>query len=749
MVERVAHLLKQGVESRRILVIQYNTKAKDTMQAKLSKRLKGLNPPEARTFHSVGLKMRNYLVQMGALDPATLLTGNKETRYVRKILRKAWIAANGKESFLPEDVAKQFPEFITLMKAGTLPAHKVFMDRGFGIECLPFISAFDLLETETQQDRVMFYDDQLYHPYKALRDDPSLWRHFTGVYEHLIVDEFQDANPIQFWLMQGICGLIPYDVMAVDGSGRMVEATPPVAQCMVVGDGDQAIYRFRGSDPNIIHHEFERSFTPATRYPMTRTFRYGHETALLANNLICRNRERDDKITVSSQSCPDTRIHMRTFKQDAPTGIVRLLTPAWRDERLHRVAMLVRYYSMIVPYELELISAGMPYHVYGRQPLMQIDEIASLAGALFLATNYWTVEDDERQSFFRAMLKVPSLFLTEEDLTDFSVDMEKASLSGAMLAPVLRRHADLIRQKDARKAMRLRERADTFDVLQSGALASAKPGVILQAYMNSTGLTMQLASQVGKKDQEEVQRNIKAFVATAEKYESIVDLLDKLGARAGKRAKDPPEESHLGIYSIHGSKGEEWPTVILPGWTQDTFPRSAEEIEEERRLAYVAVTRAINNLIFLHPEDAAFSEFCTDLETVPNRREIRTSQFLLEAEPGIATRVAAALRDQQKADVTCRLANIGNRYLRDVGNADIRLTTPPSLAKLLSAASNPAKPASLKIGQSVFWRDRGKVDEYIVQQQWSDDIYQVRHMLTGESRVMALQDTGWTMTPTA
>lgn len=742
MVERVAYLLRHGVEARHILVIQYNKQAQLTMARKLADRLPGAVVPKAKTFHALGLGMRKTLVQAGALKPAKLLTGGKAIAAYRRALREAWQQSNGASSHPPEDVSKHFEEFVTLVKADTRTPRQVYQDLDYSFECAVYVRAFEILRETTLREQTMFYDDMIYDPYTALSKNPNLWSKFAGEYDHIIVDEFQDANSIQFWLMMGLSGLIPFEVEDPHDPGSFYEADVPVAQCMVVGDGDQSIYGFRGANVRLINSEFERSFTPCTRYPMTRTFRYGHETALLANQIITRNLDRDDKITVAAPGNPDTRIHFRYHNPSEPTGLVKAVAKAHQQQRLHRGAVLVRFYSMSVPYEIELTEAGIPYHVYGREPLLAIPEIASMVGALFVATGYWTVTDEEREMFLRAMLMVPNLYLTAEQTFKLSDQLTRASLDGTSLHQVMITTASSLEKKDARKATMLRERASTFYVLASGALANAKPADILRSYLDSTGFSDTLRAMALRSDADEMVRNVKAFIEMAGRYESSTDLLDMLGPLAGRKEEEPPDFDHLAILSIHKAKGEEWATVFLPSWVEGTFPRSREDIEEERRLAYVAVTRAISNLVFLLPKDDAFTDYIDRLDVPPPEKEIRASAFLLEAEPGIAIKLGDVIRSRGVASIACRYSAVPQRYVDAAGITGIELHTPPTLAEQLKSPQK-ITDVELKDGQILILSRNMRDVEYRVIRKWSPGTYQVESCLDHTPMVMNVQDPGW------
>lgn len=751
MVELVAGAVDDGMNPDGILVIQYNKSAQVSMDRKLRERLPD-RAPKARTFHSVGLQMRKKLVELGALPQARLASPKEEARIKREALKFAWKRRYGRDSFPPAEMIGEFDQFATLVKAGTLPAQEVLVERGYPSEFDAFPDAFDRMCRDCTDKRKMFFDDMLYHPYLALKADPDLWWHFaanqgTGgsAYTLIVVDEFQDANPVQFEILRGLAGLIPFQIPEEVAQTRELldlRSDGPGTSVVAVGDDSQSIYGFRGAEVSLINEDFAKVFSPCTRYPMTRTFRYGHETALLANHIITHNLDRDDKITIAADGNPDTRISRLAYKAKQPTGLVRAIDRARQQGNLSKGVMLVRFYSMSIPYEIELLQAGIPFHVYGREPLILLPEIASLVAVLSLAANCWTVDEENVPLFLRSMVMMPTLYLPSNELDDAEAAMFRAYRENGSVTSAL---AAFARQMpDGRARARVGERADMLQLFERGSFIDKKPDLVLDTYLRVSGFEMSLAKTGAlPADNEEMRRNVRAFIDMVGRYQTIQEVLDMLGPMAALRRDKPPSHDHLAIMSIHAAKGLEWPTVILPGWVSGVFPRDNEGIEEERRLAYVAVTRAINHLVFVHPEDESFEDSITDLSRAMVRKESVISPFLIEGELGLCQQAAAAIRNFKPTHLLCRRAEIVERYTKGIGCDILTVDVPPDLVQQSQAPSQ--KPlAGLRMNTELISPEK---EIYVVSLQVNDLLYMVTPMIGGDPRYITVDEPGWKVNP--
>lgn len=725
LVERIARLIQRGVDPRKIMAIQYNKSAQLEMQRKLQARMEGLTAPQARTFHSLGFGMMKRLVDVGALAPARLEPSSAAyDRHQRESLKAEWKRVHGREAFPTQQQMEGFNQFVTRTKADTKPAAEIFRNSEFGIECAPYVAAIARMDATAVEQGICYFDDLLSRANQALYDDPDLWSIFNRAYSHYVVDEFQDVNPVQYALLQGLAG--------------------EHAECMVVGDPDQSIYGFRGSDPKFIIHDFAKDFTPCAKFKLQNTFRYGHETALAANHLITRNLDRDDKITVALNSNPDTRIHMLRQEPKKPSGVVEKLEHAHKEQRLRQQAILVRYYSQSIPLEIELATAQIPFFVYGREPLLLVPEIAMLVAALCLAEDYWVIPDALRGRYLNAMISTPTLYAQKNVVEQIGKKMTLALADGGPVAPAL---LDFARRSDvsAKLAERLRMRGDVIRLLEAGGLRNKEPGKVIHAYLAFTEAKDTLARSAATPSQAiEVDQNINAFVDMASRFTTTRDLLNMLGPLAAHDALSPPDEDHLFIGSLHRAKGMEWDTVFLPGWAAKNFPRELESIEEERRLAYVAITRAIKNLVFLHPADSTLEDSITTIGDRLGSKgggNVLASQFLYEAEVGLARAGRMGIRNEHPNHITGRRSDVLTRYMAESRNVHVTSSVPDHLqASNMQTAD--LEDVSIIPGTS---RLRNGETLYLVTGTAgvSKEFYTVRPISGGDPRLISISEPGW------
>lgn len=726
LVERIARLIADGADPRRILPVQYNKSAQLSMQGKLDRRLDGVSPsPKARTFHSIGYGMLKRLVATGILEPVRLETSEGiRDRYLRRSLRAAWTRTHGKNTFPTQQQFEAYSQFVTCAKADTRGPADVFRSGEYGIDCAPFVAAIGMMDQEARKAGICFFDDLLSDVYWCLRDRPELWGMFRG-YELFLIDEFQDINPVQYALLQGIVG--------------------DAGECMVVGDPDQAIYRYRGSDPSFINTRFERDFMPCAKFRLSRTFRYGHETALVANHVITKNEDRDDKITVASDANPDTRVSFIRAQADGSSGIVPMLQQAKEEGTLKDIAILVRYYSASVPLEIELAAAGIPCHTYGREPLLLIPEIAALVAAVSLANGHWVMPASAQATFLQALLQTPPIYAPASITSQLAMEMAAEIAQGRQASGAVFAMAGKV--ADGKLADRLRRRGDVIRLLESGGLKGKPPLKTLQTYLAITNAKAALQQAAGSKMQaREIEQNITAFTMLAQRHDDPVALLDQLGPMAARQEGRPPREDHVAICSYHRSKGLEYPTVILPGWLAGEFPREGEPIEEERRLAYVAITRAVQELVFLVPPDPVFDESLDHLDQAIGRggarnRRTAISPFLFDAEIGLAKSGRDAIVAGETTCIEGRRADVLNRYMAEAGHEGISAVVP---AHLRARDRATAEQAGITIVPNMtYLQNNGETYLVVGTAGIEGDFYVVKPLSGGLPRLMSLSEPGW------
>lgn len=657
MVARVCRLLERGVAPELIRVFMFNRSAADAFTAQLAQASagSGIRPPEVQTFHALGLRLVQSFSRRGALPAYRLLTrGYELEKFIRESMKTYAASHDGDDSWFSRDTLELFSTFIDLVKADIRPAGELFaafnMDERFGY----FVGAYDNFERQRKGAGVRFFNDLIREPVLAMTRDRELAAWVENRIEHIIVDEYQDINEVQQQLLRFLAG--------------------SRAEVMVVGDVDQCIYEWRGARPEYIVTRFQGDFPEAVSYTLSYTFRFGHRLSLAANHLISNNRLRDRKLCLSHPTTPDTRILLHQEEDSRP---VAAIISDWqgRGRFLSEAAVLVRLFSAAVPVELALLEANIPYRLIGHDSVFQCREIRALLGYLSLCQQeLGTMEDrQEALAMVTAMLTNPNLWLGEEK----NRQLASGIVDDPSRAPhVLRELSTQAKSKFL--AGRMLELAATWEKLLHRPL-TASAGPLLQRIIDDTELFTFFKRFSSQADADNKIRTCRALVRFARR--SGLDVRAFLHHVDELRAREVDGGESLLITSIHRAKGLEWPLVLLPGLEDGVIPYRRDEedgdgpweIEDERRLMYVGMTRAVEQLVLLHPADSRFErrnkagECRSPLSTEDGAWPV--SCFLYEANLRVSDQLGDRIASPKPdaGGIAARNIEIARAYLSAVG----------------------------------------------------------------------------------
>lgn len=669
MVARVEHLLTQGVEPDNLLILMFNKSARDSFAAKLHDALAPTQKqiPEVRTFHSLGLRLSKSFNKRGALPHYSLQT----EEFIAEKLAKTIIGhivdqGDGEEEWLGKENMEGFLTFVDLVKSTNKPVQDVFQTLDIETRFDYFVPAFKLFEKTRKAQGIRFFADLIHEPVMAMLSDRTLSEWVENRVDHIIVDEYQDINEIQQQLLACIAG--------------------KRARVMVVGDVDQCIYEWRGAKPEYITNRFEVDFKKAKTYTLSYTFRYGHRLALAANHLISNNRMRDRKLCLSFPGTFDTRVE--TYRESYPHPLLTVLKH-WTEEgkALRDCAVLVRMFAMSVPVELALLEAGIPYRLVGHEDVFECVEIKALTGFLQLCQGSLGGGDTETAiETIQAMLTNPHLGIKRDKIAALSrkiaADPEQAPLliaaqAGGKMAPFLQKQIE--------------DRAEMWLAIQNSPHSSKAQHIL--DFLIERGDLFSFYRRISTRSAIAVNRikTCQAFVDFARRLDlDVGSFLTKISGL--QQIKTNPHKDHLLLTSIHRAKGLEWPLVILPGLGDGVFPLLSEDkqavndnLEDERRLFYVAMTRAIGKVVFIHPPDNRFEKqkMAGSTRFVPPseiKSETFASRFLYEANTGLSVTLGGII-EQGKTEVEkviqAKEIHIANRYLKAIGSRLKPFKQPP------------------------------------------------------------------------
>lgn len=657
MVARIGRLLKQGESANLIMVLMFNKSARDSFADKMQNQLSAVADqlPEVRTFHSLGMRLVNSFTRRGALPQYSLVTEEYiQEKLARQVANEVYRVERENEGWPAGDEVEEFLAFIDRVKSTVTGAGEVFKKLDLASRYSYFIRAYELFEKVRKERKIRFYADLIHEPLMAMLDNSELATWVTDRVKHIIVDEYQDINEAQQQLLKILAG--------------------SRAKVMVVGDVDQCIYEWRGARPEYITTRFQLDFPQPANYQLSYTFRYGHQLSLAANHLIAGNRKRDQKLCISHESNENTVI---TCLEEEKKHPVTSVLSEWRgrNRSLRDAVVLVRLFAQSVPVELALLEAGIPYRLEGNAQVFDCSEILALTGYLKLVLG--NMADDEqtsREQMLTAMLSQPHLGIKREDMASLVQSIAEnphaapellRNWSSSDLAPFIRK--------------RFEEAASNWQWLSSTS-SSGRADILLKRIVQKLNLYDFYHNFSARSATAENRvKTCQAFIDFAAVQNlSVQQLLAKIAEF--KAVGDAPEAEALLITSVHRSKGLEWPLVILPGLEDGSFPfyrdreNGIDELEDERRLFYVAMTRAIEQVVCIHPVDAelkrCIAKFCGKIPGTT----VRASRFLYEANPGLSVCLGEILADNE-ADrtVTADDTTIARQYLECLGAAGTKV----------------------------------------------------------------------------
>ena len=689
MAVRVLHLLASGVSPKRMLVLMFNRSARDDFQRRLiSMAPQGQPLPDVRTFHSLGHRLTQSLCRWGALAPRRLLSADWQ---LERLLRQASLnvlhdAVERRDAAIEGDRLEALAHFCGLVKAEMLSADVLYKRLNYEPDTDYFPMAFEEAERLLHIEGVMTYADLLYRPLQVLEAEQTLRSRVEGFLDHVIIDEYQDINTAQQRLLAVLAG--------------------SSANVMAVGDANQCIYEWRGARPDTMLENFTATFGSATDYPLSITFRHGHALALTANHAIMANQRRPDQLCLADANNPETHI---SVGQGSRLLLDALVDWQAQGRALSDVSLLVRSWALSVPFQLALLQAGIPFRLQREDRFVfRLPLVQALAGYLKLSRQPELLHDPEQ---LLLLLSQPTPFVARERLQQLAYQLASTQCWPERHEPVLTSLKPLQRRT-------LKKRWALLCELPK--LSDWPPAKLLSHVVETI----------------EAEKTLKRAAARRDKGEEDVRLLDVLIEQADS-VKDPdafiellerPVENQAGgvlISTVHGAKGLEWPLVAVAGVNEEDFPHYSrdnplndERLEEERRLFYVAITRAQEQLLVLHDGGVH-----------------RPSRFIAESAWQDSLRVASCLSRQDTPATAVQVASpsLVKRYLERLGRTDIELAAP----QVNEAAAGYRADAHFYPGQRLIHAVFGEGEVASVEGNPSDPVIDVRFAQAGRRRLIA------------
>jgi DNA helicase-2/ATP-dependent DNA helicase PcrA len=638
LVHRAAWLIDvEGVSPQGLLAVTFTNKAAAEMRGRIEALL-GMSVSHLwiGTFHGLAHRLlRRHWQEAKLPQNFQIIDSDDQLRLIKRLLKNLEIDDS-------RWVPKEIQWFINAQKdEGLRPQH---LDDDRDPNRRQMIALYAAYQEVCERGGLVDFAELLLRAHELWRDNPELLAHYQQRFSHLLVDEFQDTNAIQYaWLrlLAGDNAAIPF----------------------VVGDDDQSIYRWRGARVEHIHR-FQRDFPNAAVVKLEQNYRSTATILNAANAVIANNAERMGKnLWTEGVEGEPIRLYAAYNERDEADFVIGRLRD-WIDQGNLRAEAAVLYRSNAQSRVLEegLINAGIPYRVYGGLRFFERAEIKDALAYLRLISHR---EDD---ASFERIVNRPTRGIgarTNEIMRAYarahSCTMWRAA--GAVASDELAGRA----ANAVLAFMNLIER-----------LARETTGLDLQDkvdhVIHASGLVEMFRNDKGQRGETRVE-NLMEPVSAAKSFEPdpagemspLDEFLSHAALEAGEGQAEAWEDC-VQLMTMHSAKGLEFPLVFMCGMEDGLFPhqRSIADpngLEEERRLCYVGITRAKQSLYVTHAEQRrlhgmdSFSQRSRFISEIPNEylEEIRPRVQVSRPVRSPRSRAASSPRQSSDAEMGVRL----------------------------------------------------------------------------------------------
>ncbi|MFA5955181.1 ATP-dependent helicase [Hyphomicrobium sp.] len=560
---RIAHILATGrAYPSQILAVTFTNKAAREMRERIGSLIGGSleGMQWLGTFHSIGVKILRRHVELVGLKPGfTILDDDDHVRLLKQVIEAAGI---DKDRW----PARQLANLIDGWKNRGLTPDKIPAGEAVSFAAGKGAQLYAAYQARLKDLNACDFGDLLLECIRLFREHPDVLADYHRRFRYILVDEYQDTNVAQYlWL-------------------RLLAQGCPNICC--VGDDDQSIYGWRGAEvDNILR--FDKDFPGAKVIRLERNYRSTANILAAASGLIAKNTDRLGK-TLFTDGDAGAKINVANFWDDeaearAIGDDIENLQRA--HESLNDMAVLVRASSQMRAIEDRFITLGLPYRVIGGPRFYERQEIKDAIAYLDVVAN------PSNDLKFERIVNVPKRGLGDTTIKRIH------ELARARAIPLYQAAREIVETDE----LTPRARKSLFDVTQSferwrGNLDRMRHTDLAELILDESGYTAMWQADKSPQSQTRLE-NLKELVRFMHDFDTLPGFLEHVSLVMD--ADQGNDGDRVSLMTLHAAKGLEFGMVFLPGWEEGLFPhqRSLDEsgksgLEEERRLAYVGLTRA-------------------------------------------------------------------------------------------------------------------------------------------------------------
>jgi len=566
---RIGYLIGElGVHASNILAVTFTNKAAAEMLHRVERLVPNIGgKPWIGTFHSTSLRMlRRYADRLGYTKSFVVYDTADQLTLIKRCMRELNV---NDEAFPPRPVLSRISH----------AKNELISPAEYEKTNLDFFGArvaeiFKLYQKRMKEFDAMDFDDLIGNYVQLIEKNEDVKQELHARFQHLLIDEYQDTNRAQYLLIKALTG--------------------PQGNVVAVGDEDQSIYRFRGADINNILN-FERDFPGATIVKLEQNYRSTGNILGAATGVVANNTARKGKTLFTDDSSGDpVRIVTAGNEREEAQFVIGKITSNTSRYKLSDFAILFRMNAQSRPFEEELLRANIPYTVVGGVKFYERAEIKDVLSFLRLAIRPHDTPSIER------VINVPSRGIGDTTVAALN---QQAGAQNATLWTVIEGDLAFLPSRAAKAVKEFREIVHDLQLAVNSPLPEFFDYLLLR-----TGYRRMLQDSRDVQDESRLQ-NLDELANSAREFweqngsSSLADYLDSLTLMSDLDKYE--SQKGVTLMTLHSAKGLEFKIVFLAGMEEGILPHSnsrdeSDDIEEERRLCYVGMTRAREQLYCLH-----------------------------------------------------------------------------------------------------------------------------------------------------
>jgi len=554
MSHRIGNLVKKGIPPESILGLTFTRNAAHAMRQKL---LPVLGDKGARvnlcTIHSFSL---NLLKNEGR--SFELLTGSEQIRFIKKLMKKIKV--------------RNIPTGMILREIGLAKNNLISVDEfdalyGHDETMIKICEIYRAYEADKLKKLLVDFNDLLIESYSLLKTDKEIKKKYLSMYHHILVDEFQDTNPAQLHIL--------YELINTDSNNRSF---------WVCGDDWQSIYSFTGASVgNILN--FNQFHKKSKQFILNLNYRSTPQILAACQNLINHNTKKIHKTLETSNPPGDDIVVIEcSNEEDEGIKVVNEIMDLTRAAGYQHKDLAILYRANALSRVIEdvLKQHKIPYHIENGMSFYERIEVRVLLDYLRLIN---TPDSDEGNEALKNVINIPNRYIGRRFVSSLDEFAEKRNVylydalrTMPIDVPYLRRYVkEFIRLMDPLiKNKGQIEPAEIIHILREG--------LDYDRYISEDDIPSPDDSKI---------ENINQLQIAAGKYNDIKSLLNYTDSFKEEQSND---KNGVSLMTIHKSKGLEFPAVFVIGWIEGILPNKQGDIEEERRIGFVAMSRAMQKL---------------------------------------------------------------------------------------------------------------------------------------------------------